>query len=380
MPGGEHLGTDAEAEELKGKRPPAKEYAPTVGINPSYDLPEPGGESNPHHGDKYIQTLHYPDELESLLRLISAAARTAIEESGTNMLFMVFGFLEWYESDDSDKPLFAPLLMVPLSLLRHNPQGDTSTYEYSAEYSHDDLMSNLSLVERLQRDFGICVPHLSEHETPETYISKLTGIVQDKPRWRIRRQVSVTMLNFGKLLMFLDLDPKRWPSSHQILEHPRVREILEGSSQVGNEPTYSDVYDLDNPANASIVPALIYDADSSQHSALFDAVNGRNLVIEGPPGTGKSQTITNLIAAALVHGKSVLFVAEKLAALEVVRNRLDKAGLGHFCLELHSHKTHKNGVLADVDMRIKAQRNFKDPATLDYKLRLLEENKQKLIK
>ncbi|MFW8194336.1 AAA domain-containing protein, partial [Klebsiella pneumoniae] len=87
------------------------------------------------------------------------------------------------------------------------------------------------------------------------------------------------------------------------------------------------------------------DADSSQHSALIDAIRGQNLVIEGPPGSGKSQTITNLIAAALLNGKKVLFVAEKMAALEVVKRRLDRAGLGQFCLELHSHKTHKRKVL-----------------------------------
>jgi len=126
------------------------------------------------------------------------------------------------------------------------------------------------------------------------------------------------------------------------------------------------------------VPALVVDADSLQHSALIDALNSRNLVIEGPPGTGKSQTITNLIAAALVRGKTVLFVSEKLAALEVVRRRLDEAGLGLFCLELHSHKTKKHALLNDVAARLKAQGSFRDPRDLDQHQHAVEDCKRLL--
>lgn len=122
------------------------------------------------------------------------------------------------------------------------------------------------------------------------------------------------------------------------------------------------------------------DADSSQHSALIDAMRGQNLVIEGPPGTGKSQTITNLIAAALINGKTVLFVSEKLAALEVVRRRLDEAGLGLFCLELHSHKTRKDALLNDLATRIKAHGSFRDPKELDQQLSIAEEKKRLLTR
>src|SRR6185436_21092895 len=111
----------------------------------------------------------------------------------------------------------------------------------------------------------------------------------------------------------------------------------------------AEEYPIDAPELKKDVPDLIRDADSSQHSALIHALRGQNLVIEGPPGTGKSQTITNLIAAALARGKTVLFVSDKLAALEVVRHRLDKVGLGIFCLELHSHKTQKRKLLDDIE-------------------------------
>ena len=90
-------------------------------------------------------------------------------------------------------------------------------------------------------------------------------------------------------------------------------------------------------------------ADTSQTIAVEAVRQGRNLVVQGPPGTGKSQTIANLIAAAVHAGKTVLFVAEKMAALEVVHRRLANVGLGEMCLELHSHKATKRLVLADLE-------------------------------
>ena len=115
-----------------------------------------------------------------------------------------------------------------------------------------------------------------------------------------------------------------------------------------------------------------------KHSALIDAIHGKNLVIEGPPGSGKSQTITNLIAAALLNGKKVLFVAEKMAALEVVKRRLDRAGLGEFCLELHSHKTHKRKVLEDIEARMMRQATMPTTEEIDAQITRYEELKRQL--
>ena len=92
----------------------------------------------------------------------------------------------------------------------------------------------------------------------------------------------------------------------------------------------------------------VVDADSSQLRAIATVSQNYDLVLEGPPGTGKSQTITNLIAQALSTGKTVLFVAEKMAALEVVYRRLCAVGLGEFCLELHSTKANKRSVMQDL--------------------------------
>lgn len=354
----------------------AKEVAAQLGIATSFDLPASTSDDNPRHFDRYIQTLHFPDELEAILRRINASARTALEESGTNMLYLIFGFLEWYESPDSSEPLLAPLVTIPVELTKNKPSRALGgIYEFMVEYTGDDLLTNLSLVEKLKRDFNLSVPMLEDDDTPESYFEKFADLLEGQPRWRIRRQITLSLLHFGKLLMFLDLDQSRNPG---LLSHARVKELLEGPSH-REVSSYGEVYELDQPDIAKELPHLIYDADSSQHSALLDALLGKNLVIEGPPGTGKSQTITNLIAAFLVKGKTVLFISEKLAALEVVRRRLDQAGLGDFCLELHSHKTRKDKLLLDIRQRIKHQRSYRPPDALDEKIRLLERQQKELV-
>src|SRR5207244_4057557 len=160
--------------------------------------------------------------------------------------------------------------------------------------------------------------------------------------------------------------------------HQLVRELFEGTKR--SEVIHAEEYSIDEPELERRVPVLIRDADSSQHSALVDALEGKNLVIEGPPGTRKSQTITNLIAVALAQGKTVLFISEKLAALEVVRRRLDEAGLGLFCLELHSHKTRKDSLLNDLATRLKARGSFRDPRDLDQHLSIAEEKTRMLTR
>src|SRR5690606_7136781 len=135
---------------------------------------------------------------------------------------------------------------------------------------------------------------------------------------------------------------------------------------------------IDRLDDAGELPPIVLDADSSQHSAIVDVVRGKSLVVEGPPGTGKSQTITNLIAAVLAEGKTVLFVADKLAALEVVRKRLDDVGLGAFCLELHSHKTQKSALLEDIGHRIDASRKFRDAGDLAGQEQALREARRRL--
>ncbi|MBS1877540.1 MAG: DUF4011 domain-containing protein [Acidobacteria bacterium] len=350
---------------------PAKDYAEELGWSTSFDLDDAEEDEV-----RSLPVLLYQERLDTVGRKIGTAARTAIEESGTNMLYLIFGFLEWYESDDSKQPHLAPLVSVPVTIDRTG--GRARAIDTVIEASGEDIETNLSLVEKMRRDFGLELPFLEDEDTPIMYFEKFVEILKVKKQWRIRRQISLALLSFGKLLMYRDLDPKNWPKAASIAKHPLVRELFEGSKS----PTVSlaEEFPIDAPEIEKEVPHLIRDADSSQHSALIHALRGQNLVIEGPPGTGNSQTITNLIAAALAKGKTVLFVSEKLAALEVVRRRLDDAGLGMFCLELHSHKTKKGVLINDLTQRLKMKGSFKDPRDLDRHLAVVADKKRLLTR
>jgi very-short-patch-repair endonuclease len=358
----------------KDEDPSAEVWARRMGINTSFELPiQAEGEK---HADKKIQTVLYAQDLEARLRSLSRAARTAIEESGTNMLYMAFGFLQWVDNEASSVSRYAPLILVPIALERGKFSSATGTYRFKISYSGEDILTNLSLKEKLVRDFGIELPELEEEENPENYFKKIHRLIQTKPQWKVCRFVTVAMFHFGKLLMYLDLDPKRWPKSKNIEKHPNIRRFFEGQESPGL--SQATEYDIDNEPELVEQTPLIYEADSSQHSALIDAIQGRNLVIEGPPGSGKSQTITNLIAVALRKRQTVLFISEKLAALEVVRRRLNDAELGNFCLELHSYKTQKKMFLEDIELRIRKSGEYLRPGDLENKIIQFERMKERL--
>ncbi len=374
---------DGEVTELK-PRPSDSEWAKQLGLKNGYDLLASGCSNVGKNKPNQIQTLLPASILESRLRGIHNKARTAIEESGTNILFLAFGFLEWYDGPISEKEHIAPLYLVPVQLERGSLDRKSGTYNYSLSYTGEDLLPNLSLREKLKQDFGLALPDLDDAVSPEEYFGEVERtIISSNPRWKIRRYCTLSLFHFGKLLMYLDLDPERWPNQ-SIVSHKLVRKFFATSrdgddvdSDFSDSP-FSEERDVDSTEKVHVKYPLIDDADSSQHSALMDALDGKNLVIEGPPGTGKSQTITNLIAAAMTEGKKVLFVADKLAALEVVKSRLDRAGLGEFCLELHSHKTQKRQVLDDLAARLAS--SYRNPAGLNADIARYEELKEKLCR
>lgn len=356
----------------EGRRPEARLYAPRAGISTAVEFaPNPAG-SNGHrlHG---IQTLLYPADLERQLRKIASEAKTAVEETGTNMLFLVFGFLEFYDSEDSERPMLAPLLSLPVTLVRGDIDRETRTYQYSVQHNGEDLAENHTLREKLRRDFMLSLPEFGEEDEPENYFSRIGKSIKNKRRWKVRRQITLGMLSFGKLAIWADLDTKK---NAGILDQDLIKSVFSGGTGGGDGLLYAEDYRIDERPEAN--QPLIYDADSSQHSAIIDVLSGKNLVINGPPGTGKSQTITNIIAAVLSKGRKVLFVSEKLAALEVVRHRLNHAGLGHFCLELHSHKTQKKKFLEDIQARIETR--FPAPVRFQAKQATLNRQKTELAR
>jgi transcription elongation GreA/GreB family factor/uncharacterized protein YbjQ (UPF0145 family) len=362
---------EPDPDSYEGKRPEAKVHATSLGISTSFEFPPNPEGANGHrlHG---IQTLLYPADLERQLRKIASEAKTAIEETGSNMLFLVFGFLEFYDSDDSDRMMLAPLLSLPVTLAKGALDKGNGTYQYNVSHSGEDLAENHTLREKMCRDFMLTLPEYEEEEMPESYFSRIEQTISRMRRWKVRRQITLGMLSFGKLAIWSDLDSKKNPG---LLQNELVKSVFSGGEGGGGE-LHAEDYLIDERPEA--VQPLIFDADSSQHSAIIDVLSGKNIVVNGPPGTGKSQTITNIIAAALSKGKKVLFVSEKLAALEVVRRRLNHAGLGHFCLELHSHKTQKKKLLEDIQDRIDQQ--FPAPLQFQAKMATLQRKKVELAR
>ena len=353
----------------QGKRPDVRQHAESLGIKTLAEFPDSCCGPTEHRHTPKLQALFYPAELDRLCRRIASEARMVIEETGTNMLYLIFGLLEFYEREDSERPQLAPLLAVPVTLEREGIDPETRTYIYGISYSGEDVTENHTLREKLQQDLTINLPDFDE-DVPGTYLEKIRNVIRTRSRWTVRCQVTLGFLSFGKLAIWNDLDPKKYSS---LLDHPLLKEIFSGGT--GSDTNLiADDYNIESHELSNL--PLIYDADSSQHSAIIDVLQGKNVVIIGPPGTGKSQTITNIIAAALQEKKTILFVSEKLAALEVVQRRLNMAGLGCFCLELHSHKTQKKKLLADLEERI--DKNFPSPRQAKAKIETLSQLRKQL--
>ena len=303
----------------------------------------------PDPADHKLQTSLNPEALQTRLLATFYAARASIEEQGVNTLFLALGMLRWIEPGH-EGVLRAPLILVPVELERSSARE-----RFRLRHAGGDLETNLSLSQKLRADFSIELPEAPEATEAEVtrYFDSIASNVKEQTGWEVDRAAIVLgFFSFGKFLMYRDLDRELWPESAQPAAHPVVRALLRDGFQNQDSVPVSTADDEAVALDQLAPPEAswhVVDADATQALALLDVANGRNLVIQGPPGTGKSQTITNLIAAAIGQGRSVLFVAEKLAALDVVKRRLDTAGLGNACLELHSHKTNKKAILAELD-------------------------------
>lgn len=318
----------------RGQSLPVGEHARNLGIDPSFDLISKSNKKK--HTDNALQTLLYPDQLERRLKSIYEQCKLYESEAGINILYFSLGFLEWYE-DNETKAVLAPLILVPVEIIRKEKKGG---YIFEVKLrDNDDISHNLCLEENLKRNFGLKLPTFDPEDGEiDKYFQDVFEIIKSKPNWKIKQFATLGFFSFAKLAMYKDLDPANWNEttfSENSIAHALINKRPDPEERI----MFAEDYDVDAKIPHTEVPLPITDADSSQLSAIIDVINGKDLVIEGPPGTGKSQTITNIIAAALEREMKVLFISEKKAALEVVKSRLDKAGLGDFCLELHSNKT-----------------------------------------
>lgn len=292
--------------------------------------------------DNKLQTGEPLARLESRLQKTYYTARTSLEETGANILYLALGMLTWFEAATPAEPRQAPLVLVPVLLER-----STAAERYRLRHTGGEVAGNLSLQAKLKAGFGLALPlpELDEDGQLADYYATVAAAVAGFPGWRVEvDSLALSFFSFGKFLLYRDLDPATWPAGSSLLDHPAIAALLGPDAGFRDAPPTVDeaaFLDTDSPA-AELHQVL--DADASQLLALLAVHEGRNLVVQGPPGTGKSQTIANLLAEAIGAGKKVLFVAEKMAALEVVKRRLDVLGLGAACLELHSNKANKKAL------------------------------------
>ena len=283
-----------------------------------------------------LRTYLDAETLSETARLLMRKNREADEETGAKILYLAFGFLKYVSKEDG-KPKYAPLVLLPVGIKRAKGNED-----FALESTEKDFSVNSTLLEYLKQEFNIDVRGLGG-DVSALKISEILAMILAETAsmkgWTVVKDVYLATFSFQRYLMWNDLH------SHfeQLRRNANVTALYNGRMErEGFEVREEDEGD----ARRTLIPLP---ADSSQYSAIALSKAGRSFVLHGPPGTGKSQTITNIIANALEDGKRVLFVAEKKAALDVVKKRLDGIGIGEFCLELHSNKTDKSDVLSRLE-------------------------------
>ncbi len=287
-------------------------------------------------------------QFEKVLTNLFRRSRTDYQERGTRILHLVLGTLSWKEALESTNYIISPLVLCPVELI-HKPTDNA----FELHWVEEDPVVNPALVTKLNQDFKIELPKFSQNESEDELYDYFQEVQSQfiQRGWKVETSVYLDIFSFHKLAMVDDLTRNQ----NRVKTHPVIRGLArepinnEGKEQV---PGLNELDTIQKPE----FTYQILDADSSQQQCIQSALRGYNIILQGPPGTGKSQTIANMIAEFLARGCSVLFVSEKMAALEVVYKRLCKVGLGDFCLELHSHKANKREVIttlkASLDNRL----------------------------
>ena len=287
------------------------------------------------------------DKLDAQLVGLYRKTQLDLAEGGANTLFLAVGFLVWKKSVSDTRQYRAPLILVPVKLQRRSVRSGVRLSGHE-----DESRFNLTLLQMLRQDFELDIPELagslpvdeSGIDVPRIW-TLVRRAVRDTPGFEVVEDVVLGSFSFAKYLMWKDLVDR----TGALKRNPVVRHLLETPRDV-----YTSRAEPPHPRELDglVAPEELFTplpADSSQLAAVVGSARGCDFVLDGPPGTGKSQTIANMIAHNLALGRTVLFVAEKRAALDVVHRRLVAHGLGPFCLELHSNKASKQDVLRQLD-------------------------------
>jgi hypothetical protein len=280
------------------------------------------------------------DDIETRLTELYRASRLAFEEGGANILYLCLGFLKWTQRAGGS-PWLAPLMMLPVRLERKSVRSG-----FKLRVHEDEARFNPTLLQMLKRDFALDMPDVEREFASSLDVSAAWRAVRHHVRhvqgFEVSERVVLSTLSFTKYLMWKDLVDR----TEDLKRNPVVRHLIDTPTHVyrGGGGDFIDPRDIDREINPSELFAPL-SADSSQLAAVVAAQRGKDFVLFGPPGTGKSQTITNMIVNCLAHGKTVLFVSQKTAALEVVQRRLKEIELDSYCLACHSTKAQKSEVI-----------------------------------
>lgn len=293
---------------------------------------------------KRIRTYLSENDLGGNLTNIYRSSRLSLEENGANTLYIGLGLLKWFETDLSERPRFAPVLLVPVEIIRRSVQKG-----FVIRSREEETIMNVTLLEMIRQDFGISIGGLETLPKDESGVdvklifNTIRQAIMSKSRWDVEEQAILGTFSFSKFILWNDIHH----NAEKLRQNKVVASLMSGKLEweTPEDTSLADITD-DRLHPADI--ALPISTDSSQLHAILNSGRGKSFVLHGPPGTGKSQTITNIIANALYAGKKVLFVAAKKAALEVVESRLKSIGLAPFCLELHSNKSKKSAVLEQL--------------------------------
>ena len=312
-------------------------------------------------------------ELATAMKFIYRASRNSLEENGANTLFLAIGMLKWYENDKSIMARYAPVLLMPVDILRK------SGTNYVIRTRDEDTIINTTLIELLKQQFKINLGVLDPLPTDDhgvdvkRILATVREGVKNMHRWNVMEESLLGLFSFNKFVMWNDIHN----NAKKLKENDVVKSLMEGRVALKDLDQVADAREADKKSQPSDY-CIPIDVDSSQLEAVIESGRGKSFILYGPPGTGKSQTITNMIANALYQNKRVLFVAEKMAALEVVQKRLTKIGLDPFCLELHSNKVTKTHFLTQMQKALDVV-HIKEPEEYKATSEKLYAHRQQLI-
>ncbi len=290
-----------------------------------------------------LLTHYHQQDLDNILVYIHKNAKQAIDENGSSTLYLAIGLLKWFDRKTPEQPRFSPILLLPVELSRRSVNS-----KFTLKSREEETMINITLVEFLRQEYELNLGALEQLPTDEkgVDVAKVMGLLRQAIKqlrgWDVMEQLVLGNFSFSKLILWKDIVVHQ----EEMLKSDMVRSLVDGKLVFNENYEPHAIKDFDNVHSQSIM--LPISTDVSQMEAVLAAQQGRSFVLHGPPGTGKSQTITNIIADALYRGKRVLFVAAKKAALDVVHKRLEQIGLAPFTLELHSNKSKKSDVLQQM--------------------------------